>query len=66
MGCLGATTTPFIVASYPSGYPKRKTVNVGKRLHHRKVLYYLDKFGAGDEIRTHDPNLGKWIIFGTI
>jgi len=39
------------------GYPRRRTVNAGKRLHHNKLLYYLENFEEGDEKRTHDPNL---------
>jgi hypothetical protein len=30
----------------------------------RKLLVFMRKNGAGDEIRTHDFNLGKSGIFG--
>ena len=26
-------------------------------------LNVIKKFGAGDEIRTHDPNLGKVVLY---
>ena len=29
----------------------------------RKLLYLLRKSGAGDGIRTHDPNLGKVVLY---
>ena len=28
-----------------------------------KSLDFLEKTGAGDEIRTHDPNLGKVVLY---
>ena len=27
------------------------------------ILILLNNFGAGDEIRTHDPNLGKVVLY---
>jgi hypothetical protein len=27
------------------------------------TLIYFRKFGAGDGIRTHDPNLGKVVLY---
>ena len=29
----------------------------------RKHMKHLIKYGAGDEIRTHDPNLGKVVLY---
>jgi hypothetical protein len=31
--------------------------------HHPKPLVYLKKFGAGEGIRTLDPNLGKVVLY---
>ncbi len=29
----------------------------------RNQQFLLDQIGAGDEIRTHDPNLGKVMLY---
>lgn len=31
--------------------------------HSSKLLIFLRKSGAGDGIRTHDPNLGKVVLY---
>ena len=35
----------------------------GPRPLETKLMKYRDLFGAGDEIRTHDPNLGKVVLY---
>jgi hypothetical protein len=43
----------------PSGGGKQKTAPEGRS----KQLIFLRKSGAGDGIRTHDPNLGKVVLY---
>lgn len=34
-----------------------------QHFHSSKLLIFLGKSGAGDGIRTHDPNLGKVVLY---
>jgi hypothetical protein len=42
---------------------ERRIAQARQSLHHRKLLEYRLKNGAGEGIRTLDPNLGKVVLY---
>ena len=41
----------------------RVVATLGEATNSNKNYYLLFKFGAGNEIRTRDPNLGKVVLY---
>jgi hypothetical protein len=60
--CLDAAPTPICRRLLPPASPNNPTASSGGWLLHN-YLIELPKFGAGDGIRTHDPNLGKVVLY---
>ena len=68
LACATAAWSAMICANdcFPSSYPRPRRVagtqnlSCGSGL---KCPLKLDNFGAGDGIRTHDPNLGKVVLY---
>ena len=54
---------PDFRASASPGLPREMTKAASMIAASRKLLYLLRKSGAGDGIRTHDPNLGKVVLY---
>ena len=53
---------PALPICFPAALRRRRKQNAGPSAG-AKVLFFQNISGAGDEIRTHDPNLGKVVLY---
>ena len=53
----------YILRSCDVSVTTRKTDATPQHMKAAKLLIMLGGDGAGDEIRTHDPNLGKVVLY---